>query len=110
MGVLHVVVPKPFEAIIPDFLGRKRELNLLAAATEATSGVLLLSPSPRTRRLGGLGATATFIGVFPANVNMAVKAGTPTDVFSIGTWLRLPLQLPLIAWAWRHARGQEGNR
>ena len=109
MGVLHVVAPKPFEAIIPDALGHKRGLNLLAAAAEAGSGLALLSPSPKTRRLGGMLATATIVGVYPANIDMALKAGPPTTPFAIGAWLRLPLQFPLIAWAWKHARGPEGS-
>jgi uncharacterized membrane protein len=108
MGVLHVVVPKPFEAIVPDALGHAKGLNLLAAAAEAGSGALLLSPSAAGRRLGGLLATATIVGVYPANIDMALKAGRPTNPYAIGTWLRLPLQFPMIRWAWRHARGPEG--
>ena len=109
IGVLHVVVPKPFEAIIPDALGHKRELNLVAAAAEVASGALLLSPSRRARRLGGAMATVTMVGVFPANVNMALQAGPPTGAYAIGTWLRLPVQIPLIAWAWKHARGPQAR-
>lgn len=109
MGVLHVAVPKPFEAIIPKALGHQRELNLLAAAAEASAGALLLSPSPRARKAGGLLAAATMVGVFPANIDMALKAGAPTSAYATVAWLRLPLQIPLIAWAWRHARGPEGR-
>lgn len=107
MGVLHVVAPKPFEAIIPERLGHQRELNLLAAAAEGASGLLLLSPSVKARRAGGLLAAVTMVGVFPANVDMALKAGAPTSPYAIGAWLRLPLQIPLITWAWKHARGPE---
>jgi uncharacterized membrane protein len=109
MGVLHVVVPKPFEAIIPRRLGHQRALNLLAAAAEAGSGALLLAPSPGARRLGGALATATIVGVYPANIEMALRAGAPTTPYAAATWLRLPLQFPLVAWAWKHARGPEGR-
>lgn len=106
MGVLHVAVPKPFERMIPDVLGAPRLWNLLAAATETTSGALLLSKSPEHRRLGGTLATATFVGVFPGNIKMALDAGRPTGSWwAAGTWARLPLQVPLIAWAFRHAKG-----
>jgi uncharacterized membrane protein len=109
MGVLHVVAPAPFEKIIPDALGHKRALNLLAAAAEAASGALLLAPSPRARRLGGTLAAATIVGVYPANIHMALQAGAPTTPYAAGAWLRLPLQFPLIAWAVKHARGPEGR-
>jgi uncharacterized membrane protein len=104
MAVLHVVVPKPFERLVPDFLGSARFWNLAAAAAEGTSGALLLSPKPELRRIGGIAATATIVGVFPGNINMAVASGAPTDLASLAAWLRLPLQYPLVRWAWRHAR------
>ena len=106
MGVLHVVAPKPFERMIPEALGAPRFWNLLAAAAEATSGALLLSKRPEHRRLGGTLAAVTFVGVFPGNIKMAVDAGSPTASWlAAGTWARLPLQVPLILWAKRHAQG-----
>jgi len=105
MGVLHVLVPKPFLAIIPRWLPAPRALNLAAGAAELTSGALLLSGDPARRRLGGAVAAATMIGVYPANVQMAVDVGRPETAFEWGVWFRLPLQLPMIAWALDHARG-----
>lgn len=110
MGVLHVVAPKPFEQMIPESLGAPRLWNRLAAATEAASGALLLSKRPEQRRLGGALATATFVGVYPANIKMALDAGPPTaGWWAAGTWARLPLQFPLIAWALRHAKGSDAT-
>lgn len=106
MGILHVVVPKPFEAIIPKALGRPRFWNLLAAAAEATAGILLLQGNPKGQRAGGVLATATIVGVYPANINMAIEAGPPTNPKAIATWLRLPLQFPMIRMAARLARGE----
>ena len=100
-----MVVPKPFERMIPAAIGAPRLWNLLAAAAEATSGALLLSGQPERRRLGGALATATFVGVYPGNIKMALDAGHPTSSWlAAGTWARLPLQLPLILWARRHAK------
>lgn len=110
MGVLHVAAPKPFERMIPEALGAPRVWNLLSAAAETTSGALLLSGRPERRRLGGALATATFVGVFPANIKMALDAGSPTSSWwAAGTWARLPLQFPLIAWALRHAKGPDAR-
>ncbi len=104
MGVLHVVAPKQFIAIIPDALPAKKALNLLAAAAEAGAGVLLLSKNPELQRKGGLLATATIVGVYPGNLNMAIKAGKPTTPAKAAAWLRLPLQFPMIKAAWSLAQ------
>ncbi len=120
MAVLHVVRPEPFEAIIPDWVpGDPAVVNLLATAAEG--GSALLMANRRTARLGGWAALATFLGVYPANIQMALD-GTPlpgTEGFAASRtalWLRLPLQLPLLWWSWRTARsgttvgdGDEGS-
>jgi uncharacterized membrane protein len=106
MGILHVILPKPFLKIIPKALGAPRFWNLAAGAAEATAGGLLLSRDPAKHRVGGALATATFIGVYPANINMAVRAGKPTNPAAIATWLRLPMQFPMIASGIRLAKGE----
>jgi uncharacterized membrane protein len=60
----------------------------------------------RTRRLGALAAALVFLGVFPANVKMALDAkkadaAKPVQLATLG---RLPLQVPLLAWAMRVRR------
>ncbi len=100
MGVLHVVVPKPFEAIVPKALGRPRFWNRVAAATEATAGALLLTGDPAKQRVGGYLATATIVGVYPANIEMAVRSGAPTNPKALAAWARLPFQFPMIKQAW----------
>jgi uncharacterized membrane protein len=102
MGVLHVVVPKPFEKMIPKPLGAPRFWNLLTAAAEAGAGGMLLCPSPELRRKGAWLALLTVVGVYPANIKMAIEAGPPTSVEALGLWLRLPLQYPLARWTYRH--------
>lgn len=105
MGILHVVVPAPFERIIPRWLGGNRRAWVYASgAAELGSGALLLSR--RTERLGGAAAAVTIAGVYPANIQMALDTGVPSTPGGWATWLRLPLQLPMIAWALRHARSR----
>ena len=50
---------------------------------------------------------ATIVGVYPANISMALEAGRPRSLATLAPWLRLPLQFPMIAWAWRHAKGPD---
>jgi len=102
MGVLHFVAPAPFERIVPRFLGRPRTWVYLSGVAELASGIP--TAVPRTRRTGALLATATIVAVYPANWQMALDSGLPPrDAMGWGAWLRLPLQLPMIRFAYRIA-------
>jgi uncharacterized membrane protein len=105
MAILHVILPKPFLKIIPKSLGAPRFWNLAAAVAEGTAGGLLLSSDPAKHRAGGALATATFVAVYPANINMAVQAGKPTNLPALAAWLRLPFQFPMIASGIKLAQG-----
>jgi uncharacterized membrane protein len=100
----HFVTPKPFMKIVPRALGQPRFWVYASGLVEATAGALMLSSEPATRRRGGMLATATLIGVYPANIQMAADAGRPRSLRSWAAWLRLPLQVPLVVTAARIAR------
>src|SRR3954451_10375832 len=102
MGVLHFVAPKPFDKIIPSWMpGAPRLWTLVSGASELTSGVLLALP--RTKRIGASLAAATLVAVYPANIQMSID-NPPTTAYGIGLLLRLPLQIPAIAWALKHTK------
>jgi uncharacterized membrane protein len=101
-GVLHFVVPKMFDQIIPRPLGRPRFWTVTSGMVEIACGVLLANRS--TERIGGAAAAVTIIAVYPANIKAALDAGPPTNPVAAFTWLRLPMQLPLFRWAVRHAQ------
>jgi uncharacterized membrane protein len=44
------------------------------------------------------------VAVFPANLHMALNAHEYAFIPSYLLWLRLPLQVVLIAWACQHTR------
>jgi len=99
IGVLHFTMPKAFIAIVPKALPAPRELVLISGFFEILGGVGLLIP--RVRQAAGAGLIALFVAVFPANVNMALQNRPIAGRHYPGLlWLRLPLQLALIAWAW----------
>ena len=106
MAILHAIAHKFFEAMIPKPLGAPKFWNVAAGVAEGTAGALLLSSDPQKHKAGGALATATFIGVYPANIKMALEAGPPTNPKAIGLWLRLPLQFPMIASGIRLAKGE----
>ena len=102
MGVLHFAVPDQFDRIIPRWVpGRPRTWTYVSGVAELASAALL--SQQRTRRLGGWAAAATIAGVYPANVQMAID-NPPSTRLGVASWLRLPLQFPMVIWALRQAR------
>ena len=100
-GILHFVIPRTYEAIMPDYLPAQRELVYASGVAEIAGGAGVMHP--RTRRAGMWLSIATLVGVFPANVHMALEADR-YDVPAAALWARLPLQALLIAWAWSAGR------
>lgn len=106
MGILHFVMPGPFDKIIPSWLrvGTPRFWTLSSGVAELASGALMLSP--KTSKVGGAAAFATIAAVYPANIQMAVDAGAPRSPAAIAAWVRLPFQFPMLALALKVARGR----
>jgi uncharacterized membrane protein len=103
-GVMHFVRPKGFVRIVPKFLPAPLMLVYVSGFFEVLLGVGLLIPA--TQRLSAWGLIALYVAVFPANINMAVNhigfGRDPGPLWLL--WLRLPLQLVLIAWAYWYTR------
>ena len=103
-GIMHFVVPAYYEAIVPFYLPGHATLVALSGIAEIAGGVGLLIPVFRSA--AGIGLIALLIAILPANVEMlriyrerGVSGGSEALL-----WLRLPLQLLLIWWAWRLSR------
>ncbi|WP_205843721.1 hypothetical protein [Nakamurella deserti] len=101
-GVLHFVHPAPFVAIVPRPLPRPELLVALSGVAELACAALVAHP--RTRHVGGPAAAALFVAVFPANVSMALRSRRSPGWRRTVAWVRLPLQVPLVAWALRVAK------
>ncbi len=108
-GVSHFLVPDTFERVVPPRFPRPRALVYLSGVAEIVLGVGVLFE--RTRRVSAWGIVALLVAVFPANVYAAtddVAAELAPERFAgvarIATWVRLPMQAVLIAWAWRYTR------
>lgn len=106
-GAAHFLLPEPFDAIVPRALpGRARAWTYASGVAEL--GVAAALAHPRTRRAGGLAAAGLLAAVLPANVQMAYDwrhRATPLKAVAYG---RVPLQVPLVAWALLAAR--QGRR
>jgi uncharacterized membrane protein len=98
-GIMHFVIPKTYESIMPDYLPAHRELVYASGVAEIVGGAAVLNP--RTRRFGSTFSIATLIAVFPANVHMAMHPDRYKNVPGgrVALLCRLPVQLLFIAWA-----------
>ena len=102
-GALHFLTPGFFDQIVPAVLPAPRLWTYASGVAELAVAAAVLSP--RTRARGALAAALLFVAVFPANVQMALDARSDGGAVQVAVaWLRLPLQVPLVLWAVRHAR------
>lgn len=104
-GTMHFVNTDFYVRIMPAYLPSHLAFVYLSGVAEIVLGLLVVIPA--TTRLAAWGLIALLIAVFPANINMAVhsislQSGAPPNPLAL--WLRLPLQLVFIAWAWWYTR------
>ncbi len=106
-GVLHFLIPRSYEAMMPPYLPRHREAVALSGVAEIVGGVAVAHP--RSRGFARWWLLALLLAVFPANVHMALNPeqvrGLDLDkVPRWALWARLPLQPLCMLWVWRATR------
>lgn len=107
-GILHLAKPAPFDAMVPHALpGEPRTYTYASAVAEL--GVAGLLAVPCTRRAGGLAATALFVAVYPANLQMAYDWRHAEPRKRAIALARLPLQGVLIAQGLQVARASRSR-
>ena len=108
-GSLHFLLAPQYERIMPGYLPAHRELVLVSGAAEIAGGLGLLLPQTRNGQPGraaAWGLMALLIAVFPANCTMITDHSRFPGVPLWAAWARLPLQLPLLWWAFLYTRRQ----
>lgn len=103
-GLNHFVSADAYIAIMPDYLPWHSQLVFLSGLVEVGLGIAVLIPATRVPAAWGI--IVLLIAVFPANLYVAMNdlpyvGDEPSTVLN---WLRLPLQLVLIAWAYWYTR------
>ncbi len=101
-GINHFLNPAFYLKIMPPFLPAHLFLIRLSGVFQIALGILLLIP--KFSRLAAWGLIALLIAVFPANVYMAMNAEMFPEFSRTALYLRLPLQIVLIAWAFWFTR------
>jgi L-gulono-1,4-lactone dehydrogenase len=100
-GAMHFVIPRTYQAIVPDRLPAKRAIVYASGVAEVLGGLGVMHA--RTRRLASWWSVATLVAVFPANVHMALHA----DRYRVpGGRAALLARLPLQALAIRLGAGR----
>ena len=94
-GVCHFTCTDYFISIMPPYLPWHRQLVYLSGAFELLGAIALWLPA--TRRIAGLGLIALALAVWPANIHMAIHPEAFPAIPSWVLYLRVPLQLFIIA-------------
>ncbi len=94
-GVVHLVRPSTYAALIPPFLPAPGPMIAISGMAELVLAAALL----RRARWAGPASAALLVAVFPGNVWFAIATSsdpTASTTLVASSWLRLPLQVPLI--------------
>jgi uncharacterized membrane protein len=109
-GVGHFVATRMYERIMPGYIPFPwhHALVLLSGVAEILGGIGVIVPG--RRRAAAWGIVCLLVAVWPANLWMAMHPWLFPGVPVWAMWVRLPLQVPLIWWAWMYTRQEVGNR
>ncbi|MBA2719193.1 MAG: DoxX family protein [Chloroflexi bacterium] len=94
-GVLHLVRPSLYEALIPPSVPAPGAIIAISGIVELVCAAGLV----RRDRWAGPASVALLVAVFPGNLWFALSTTadqTATSGLVAGSWLRLPLQVPMI--------------
>ncbi len=96
-GINHFFNSDFYLKMMPPVLPLHLFLIYLSGFFEIALGTLLLIP--KCTKLAAWGLIALLIAVFPANIYMALNPQVFPEFNLLALYLRLPLQLVLIGWA-----------
>ena len=96
-GINHFLNSPFYLRMMPPILPAPIFLIYLSGVFEIALGVLLLVP--KFTKFAAWSLIALFIAVFPANIYMAMNPQLFPEISLTALYLRLPLQIGLIGWA-----------
>ena len=101
-GINHFLNAPFYLRMMPPILPAPFFLIYLSGVFEIALGVLLLVP--KFTQFAAWSLIALFIAVFPANIYMAMNPQLFPEISLTALYLRLPLQIVLIGWAFWFTR------
>jgi uncharacterized membrane protein len=96
-GLNHFRMPRFYMKMMPEYLPAHKFLVDWSGIAEVLLGIGLLIP--QTRVISAWGIIALLIAVFPANLYM-LTSGKFTKMPQWILWMRFPLQILMILWAY----------
>jgi uncharacterized membrane protein len=106
-GVIHLLDPKEFTSIVPNFLPFSTGLVYASGVAELICAYGLW----RRQRWAGIAATALLLAIWLANLQAAITAQNSDELSNqVISWIRLPLQIPLIWLALQSGRSPAADR
>lgn len=103
-GINHFIKPSVYVALIPPYLPWPETLNYLAGFFEIAFSILIISVS--TRKYASWGIILMLIAFMPTHIYMIQQSylnplTLPNiTITPIIAWIRIPIQLILIIWAY----------
>lgn len=100
-GINHFRKPEIYFKIIPPFITNKKTINELAGFLEILLAVYLCIPI--FSNLAAISIMILLVVIFPANVYMVIEEKASLGLPKWLLYLRLPVQILLIFWAYQYA-------
>jgi uncharacterized membrane protein len=105
-GFMHLASPAIFLPLVPHVLPRPTELVYASGVVELICAVGLW----RRDRWAGIASAVLLMIIWPANLQAAITAQHGDDATTKAlTWIRLPLQIPLIWFAFQAGRNRSSD-
>ena len=101
-GTMHFVLSTAYVKVMPPWLPAPLLLVQISGLAEILGGLGLLVPA--TRVFAAWGLVALLVAVLPANTQMALDHARWPAIPVWALWARVPVQAPLIWWAWVYTR------
>ena len=96
-GLIHFWKPQFYRPMMPPYIPAHNLMIFLSGVAEVILGLGLLWPV--TRVLAAWGVIALLIAISPAHIFMLQHKDRFSKIPIWALWLRLPLQILLMAWA-----------
>jgi len=100
-GINHFRKPDVYYKIIPPFLTNKKFINELTGLLEIMFGIYLFIPI--FANLAAISIIVLLVLIFPANIYMLTNEKASLGFPKWVLYLRLPIQIILILWAYQYA-------
>ena len=99
-GSFHLINPGVFRALVPPILGTQNFWIISSGITEIIAAIGILTKQKWAPKFTALVLLVIWVGNWWYAIDVTFNLESSWFLI-IGSWLRLPLQIPLIRWALR---------